>query len=298
MSKNNRGSYHCPNSECKNHKNPETGFFIKKGYYFTKHNSKKVPRYQCKCCGTKFSSNTFKDIKGQHKPELNDNIFTRYASNESQNRIAKNLRINVKTVVRKIKYLAYKSRQIHEEQLKNKKFQVYQIQFDEMETFEHTRMKPVTIAIAVESYWDDVKRKYRTGRIIDAIAAPMYYKSRNARKAQETYGDREDQSLGARIDVVESMKKAAAKPDIRVLTDGKRSYGTLFTDIMPQSRHQVISRKMNTGLDKLFSLNHTCARLRHDMSRMARQSWVTTKTVEGLQDHLDLFIAYYNEYFT
>lgn len=55
---------------------------------------------------------------------------------------------------------------------------------------------------------------------------------------------------------------------------------------------------MNSGtdLDHMFSLNHTCSRLRHDMSRMERQSWVTTKTVKGLQEHLDLFISYYNGY--
>jgi transposase-like protein len=205
--KNSRGSYFCPNSDCKNHKSPKTGFFIKRGYYITKHNSKKVPRYQCKCCGKLFSSNTFKDTEGQRKPELNDLIFQFYNSNISQNRLAKCLHVNRKTVVRKIKFLAYKARRIHETQLTNGNIKIAQVQFDEMETFEHTRMKPVTIALAVEYYWDG--HCYRTGRIVDAIAAPMYYKSRNAIRAQEKYGDREDLSEGARIDVMESVKKAA-----------------------------------------------------------------------------------------
>ena len=298
MPKNNRGSYCCPNPECKNHSNPEQGFFIKKGYYFAKHHSKKIPRYQCKVCGTKFSSNTFKDTFKQHKPELNDLIFQFYSSNISQNRLAKNLHANKKTIVRKIKFLANKARQIHEKQLTDKKIQINLVQFDEMETFEHTRMKPVTIAIAVECWWDAEKNVYRTGRIVDAIAAPMYYKSRNAPKAQEKYGDREDLSQGARVDVVESFKKAASNPRIRILTDGKKSYGNLFTKILPESRHEVILREQNSGakLDKMFSLNHTCARLRHDLSRMARKSWVTTKKVDGLQEHLDLYIAYWNEY--
>jgi hypothetical protein len=33
-----------------------------------------------------------------------------------------------------------------------------------------------------------------------------------------------------------------------------------------------------------------------DLSRMARKSWVTTKNIRGLQDHLDLYVAYWNEY--
>jgi len=298
MPKNNRSAYFCPNKNCQNHTEPKSGFFIKKGYFKTKHNSKQVPCYQCKACGKKFSSNTFSDTKYQKKPELNKLIFTFYNSNVSQNRLAKDLRCNRKTVVRKIKFLAYKARQIHEKKLENKEIKTYQVQFDEMETFEHTRMKPISISIAVECYWDDKKKVYRTGRIIDAIAAQMYYKSRNAIKAQEKYGVRKDQSLRARIDVVESIKKTAINPNIKILTDGKTSYGNLFADIMPKSRLEIISRKQNSGseYDKMFALNHTCARLRHDMSRMARKSWITTKNVDGLQEHLDLFIAYYNDY--
>ncbi len=296
MCKKNRSACYCTNPKCKNHDNPEPKFFIKKGYYTTKHNSKKVPMYQCKLCGKKFSTHSFLDTKHQHKPELNKLIFKFYASNLSQNRLAKDLEVDRKTIVRKIRWLAAKARRIHEETLATRKIEI--AQFDEMETFEHTRMKPVSVAVAVESYWDDKKQVYRTGKIIEAIAAPMHYKSRNAKKAWEKYGDREDLSEGARNDVVEAIKIAAAKPNVRILMDGKRSYGNLFSKILPDAKVSVIERKNNSGseYDRMFSLNHTCARIRHDMSRMARQSWVTTKNVQGLQDHLDLFVAYFNGY--
>jgi transposase-like protein len=298
MPKNIRSSYFCPNENCENHDKPKSKFFVKKGYFKTKHNSKKIPCYQCKTCGKRFSSSTFSDTKYQKKPELNAQIFALYSSNTTQNRLALALKCNRKTVVRKIKFLAYKSRKILEKGLENKKTQTYQVQFDEMETFEHTRMKPISIAIAVECYWDAKNQSYRTGKIIDAIAAPMHYKGLLAPKAQEKYGGREDLSEGARIDVVESIKKAAGGGQVRILTDGKKSYGNLFSNILPKYKHEVIERKQNSGVsyDKMFSLNHTCARLRHDMSRMARKTWVTTKIIEGLQEHLDLFIAYYNGY--
>jgi hypothetical protein len=38
------------------------------------------------------------------------------------------------------------------------------------------------------------------------------------------------------------------------------------------------------------------AKIRNDLSRMARKTWVTTKKAEMLQAHLDLYIAWNNGY--
>jgi len=46
----------------------------------------------------------------------------------------------------------------------------------------------------------------------------------------------------------------------------------------------------------MFELNLIAARIRHDLSRMTRKSWVTTKLMERLQQHLFLFVAYQNDY--
>jgi len=46
----------------------------------------------------------------------------------------------------------------------------------------------------------------------------------------------------------------------------------------------------------MWRLNHTCAKLRHHLSRLKRKTWATTKKMEFLQMHLDLFIAYQNGY--
>lgn len=57
----------CPNPACSVHKNPIDSFFIKKGYYKTKHNHQPVPKYLCKTCKKYFSTSSFKEDKGQHK---------------------------------------------------------------------------------------------------------------------------------------------------------------------------------------------------------------------------------------
>ena len=46
----------------------------------------------------------------------------------------------------------------------------------------------------------------------------------------------------------------------------------------------------------MWRLNHTCAKLRHHLSRLKRKTWATTKNRKFLQMHLDLFIAYQNKY--
>ena len=48
--------------------------------------------------------------------------------------------------------------------------------------------------------------------------------------------------------------------------------------------------------DELWRLNHVCAKLRHHLSRLKRKTWATTKSMERLQMHCDLFIAYQNKY--
>ena len=286
----------CPNPECKCHSEPVEKFYIKKGYYTTKHNHQPVPRYKCKTCGKYFSSHTFSDIYKQKKPELNEIVYKEYCSNVSLNRLAKNFKVNRKTIVRKFLFMAQKARNIHDNLLKTGKIEAHYVQFDEMETYEHTKMKPLSIALAVEMYWDE-KGKIRVGRIIDAVVATMNCKGWLAEKSRELYGEREDTRYYAGTEVLESIKLACKNGKIKIGTDGKRAYPNMFKETLPQVDVFICSRKnKGSDYDPLFVLNHTCARIRHDLSRMARKSWVTTQKGDRLQAHLDLFIAYYNEY--
>lgn len=48
--------------------------------------------------------------------------------------------------------------------------------------------------------------------------------------------------------------------------------------------------------DQLFAINNTFARMRHDMNRLARKSWSTTKAIHGLENYLCLYVAWNNGY--
>ena len=286
--------YFCPNENCENHKYAKPGWYVKNGYYKTKHNYQRVPRYKCKCCKANFSSQTFKDTYKQKKPSLNKKIYELYSSNTSQNRLCKLLNCNIKTVVRKIRFLANKARTLHNVNMKN--IEIRDIQFDEMETFEHSRKKPISIAVAVEveRFEKKGKPRFRTGRILGLVACCMPAKGHLAKVSQELYGYRRDDRYQAGIDALSKIK--ADSPTI--MSDGKRAYPSLFKEVFPTATVKTITRKQNSGtkFDPMFSLNHACALLRHDVSRLARKSWVTTKNLSGLQDHLDIWTAYRNGY--
>jgi hypothetical protein len=53
---------------------------------------------------------------------------------------------------------------------------------------------------------------------------------------------------------------------------------------------------MAGGADAMFDLDYAAAKIRINMSRMARRTWVTTKAEWALQTHLDLYIAWNNGY--
>ena len=93
-----------------------------------------------------------------------------------------------------------------------------------------------------------------------------------------------------------------------LITDGKSSYPKLIKEILPHAIHTAVKiekismaqRLFRKGRrnenDPLFVLNFTAAKIRHDLSRMARKVWVTTKKDSFLQAHLDLYLAYVNGY--
>ena len=159
-------------------------FFFKSGYYYTKHNYQPdVPRYTCLKCGAKFSSHSDRTNRGQRKPELNEQIFMWICSSVPMSRITENLEVNRRTVERKVRWLAEQAKQFHKRHIESGEFKTSYVQFDELETFEHTPMKPLSVAIAVLP---------KTGQIIDMRVATMNCHGPLAFAAKEKYGVRPD----------------------------------------------------------------------------------------------------------
>lgn len=280
---------HCPNQDCEHHESPPADFFINRGSYVTKHDRQKVPRYQCKACKKTFGSRRFSAIAGQHKPAVNDPVAKLLSSGVTKRRCSIILGIAKVTVERKFAFMARLARQAHRDFLQTPKAQTAYAQFDEMETFLQTKLKPLSIALAVRA---------KTGQIICARVAAMNCHGRLAPKSLKIYGPRTDTRERACTNVLKVVR-AVARKRITIATDGKTAYAPMIRKAIPHAFHKAIKggRKRIPGApDPLFRLNHTCAKIRADLSRMARKTWATTKRMWALQYHLDLYIAFNNGY--
>lgn len=265
---------------------------IKKGYFITKWNAQPVPRYQCKACCKCFSSHTFLPTYRQKKPFINRQLFQLYNAATTQRRMAMFLGISRTTFVRKFLFLARLSREEHARRISLGSLLTSKVQFDEMETFEHTRLKPLGMPLAVCG---------QTGNIIDVSVATMNAKGLLAEISVKKYGYRKD-TREAEIERVLSTVKRCTTPGAEITCDMKGEYRRFVATCVPQARirqvpkaKKIPEQRRNVD-DELFRLNHTAAKIRHDLSRLMRKTWVTTKKAERLQAHLDLYIAYNNKY--
>jgi hypothetical protein len=218
----------------------------------------------------------------------------------TQRRLAKVLRCNLKTVARKLLFIAGQARKHHEAHINNGGIQTTYVQFDEMEAFEHTRLKPLSIAIAVRAKFVQMDNSTRqTNEIIDFKVATMNCHGRLSALARQLYGIRPDTRNQACEDVFETVAKCQ-KPGsgITVATDGKKVYPSILAKVIPNAIHQPTANRIAKAgnYNPLFSFNSIAGKIRHDLSRMARRSWVTTKQIWALEAHLMLYVAWNNGY--
>ena len=292
----------CPNSECATNTSnavsfiaslQDEKFYVKKGYYTTKYNHQPVPRYKCKYCGRYFSSHTSRETYRQHKPHINEAAFKLLASAVTMRRAAKILGVAKLTIERKFHYLAARSLAAHTEFLNSGAIKTSYVQFDEMETYEHTKCKPLSVALAIRPK----KNPEKTPFIIDISVAKMRCKGKLAGISKKKYPEwNEDNREECCKEVMQAVRKVA-KPDITIASDAKKAYPNIIKSVLPNAKiEQYPSRAKAREFDPLFMLNHTAARIRADLSRMRRRTWACTKKWENLLSHLYIYIAWNNGY--
>jgi len=180
------------------------------------------------------------------------------------------------------------------ENLRSKKATV--VQFDDLETFEHTKCKPLSVTLAVEE---------GSRRILGLEVALMRGKGRLASKARELYGERKDGRNKARAVLFRRIRRLLSEePTIK--SDSNPHYPASVKRHFPTAKHVTYlgKRGATTGqgelkklkFDPLFSLNHTCAMLRANINRLFRKTWCTTKRADRLYSHLILYADYHNHF--
>ena len=291
----------CPQLKCQTNQNPspDQRLVVRNGVFFRKSDSRYIRRYYCRSCKKHFSKSTLSPRYWQKKRRINPLLNNLLCSGVSQRRAAILLKVNRKTVVRRFRFLANQARLEHEEWLKRYSNQnLMLVQFDDLETSEHTKCKPLSISVAI----DPIDRK-----VLNFKVSLMPAKGHLAKISIRKYGYRADLRKEG-LSKLMSELKPYIHPTATWLSDDNPHYGKILSRLFPRSTHQTTKggRGCITGqgelkklkFDPLFMLNHTCAMLRANLNRLFRKTWCTTKTVAGLNDHLALFVPYFNKILT
>ncbi len=274
--------------------NPEKrSKLVRFGYYYRSSDSKRIQRYRCLDCRQTVSSACFNACYRQKKRHKNELLRQLLASGVSQRRAARILLLHRTTVVRKFLLLALES-EFHFMRGNYLKPKAQVIEFDDLETFEHTKCKPISVTLAVES---------KTRRILGVEVASMAAKGLLVAKAKK-YGYRADERPAGRARLFERLQDFVAK-GAEVKSDSNPFYVRDVEKYFPSSQHKrYLGKRGSLGgqgelkkvrFDPLFSLNHTCAKMRADINRLFRKTWCTTKKQERLYAHLILYANYHNQ---
>jgi hypothetical protein len=295
----------CPNPTCSDHGKPNNGNIIHKGYASVKTSKtnkvkKRNPRYICKTCKKYFRNSVVQGIGKQKRPDINKEIFSRYTSRESLNNIAKEMGITKTTIIRKIDHLAVMCFRYHTKVIEMGLIKTDHVQFDEMETYEHTKLAPLTMPMAVD---------VASGRIIDIRFGTI---KAHGPKISDLAKIHPNPKYSKRINMSQLSSEIVLRTvrqclygdlEVRIYTDKKTSYsrnikevfkGCNFKHRKVKARYIKIVKEISHPRMALFNSRATW--LRNNCSRLSRDTWATTKDPIKLQRHMWMLIAKVNRY--
>ncbi len=173
---------------------------------------------------------------------------------------------------------------------------ITRLQFDDLITTEHTKLKPLSISVVV-----DPKTRTILGTTVSRIPAFGHL----AALSRIKYGKRKSTHKEMLQELLRKISPCIAL-DVEIKTDEHKLYPEVIKSLFPHSKHLLYKgeQAMVAGLgelkknrrDPLFAINHTCAMLRANINRLFRRTWCTTKNTSRLDDHLAIYMAFHNNY--
>ncbi len=285
-------SRECPH--CSNQETCQSGRrkIVRAGWFRRKSDGQRVQRYHCTSCGRGFSSATFSDCYRQNKRHFNHRVKMDFVEGVSMRGIARKQNLHRTTVKRKLIFLGVQALR-NLERMNGRLPMVSHVQFDDQETCEQSKYKPLSITIAVEN---------KTRRILDFEVSQSPPKHSLAKKAIERFGPRQDERKNGRRNLFTRLQKIV-RPDAIIESDQNPHYPPDVRKFFPMASHVNYKGRrprdhgtgeLKKGFDPLFSLNHTCAMNRDRIKRLARKTWAITKRREFLVLHLAIFADHHN----
>lgn len=279
----------CPLSHC------SSPLIIKDGTFKRSSDSRRIQRFRCKSCSKRFSSATGTLEVYQKKRRVNFPLKRLLCSGVSMRRCAILLNVSRRTVERKLIYLGKKSRRKNQGFLeKLSKHKVTKLQFDDLITKECTKLKPLSVSLAVDS-----KRRFLLGARVSQIPsfgllAPI---------SRKKYGHRPCHHRKGLERLFRDLPRVVS-PHAHICSDEHNKYPEFVARYFPRATYSRFKSERacvagqgelkKVKRDPLFMVNHACATLREDMARLSRKTWCITKNPQRLQDHLDIFMDFFN----
>lgn len=256
---------------------------------------RRVKRYRCLDCKRTFSDATSTFEYRQRKRNINQYLFELLVSKVSMRRAAKLTKVHRTTVDHRLAYFAKVSdsyRQAYLSELSG----LERIQFDDMESSEHTKLKPLSIPMVVEE---------KTRKILSFDVVSMPAKGPLAEISRKKYGKRlDDRRKGWREVLTKVEPVLSCHPTIT--SDSHTMYPQMIKRYLPRATHiREKGRKACIagqgelkvgGFDPLFSFNQTAAMLRDNLSRLIRRTWCNTKKAERLKMHISIYSYWHNQH--
>ena len=263
------------------------------GHYLRKDDAQRIQRYRCLACFKCHSSATHTPTYRQKRRRLNRLIEMDIASSTSQRRIAIKHKCDRKTVARKIVFLAAQARLKSAAWLSQQPLFSH-VQWDELISFEHTRLKPLSVAVM-----SSVQHRCIIGFGVAQIPASGVI----AERSREKYGRRTNRSGPMRKRVLTDVAQQLTEK-VLIESDEHPRYANEIKKVLPDAvhvQHRSVRGSLTgqgelkrTGYDPLFGINHTLAMMRDNIKRFARKTWCTTKRVDALTDVLAIYMHYHN----
>ena len=276
---------------------PQTGRVVRFGSFSRSSDGARVRRFLCRLCGFTFSQATTHPCYREKKRQVNSAFWRLSISTVSHRRAAILLGIHRKTFDRKLRRLGPQAEAQNQRLLlkgvEQRGFRFNSLQWDEMESFEHTKCKPLSVTLAVS----------KERRILGFEVAAMSAKGKLAKIAIKKYGPRKDERAEARRKLFERLKPIISETAL-IQSDENPHYVPDVKKFFPKAEHQRFKGQRGSivgqgelkkiRFDPLFSLNHTCAMLRANINRLFRKTWCTTKIPERLRLHIAIYTVYHN----
>ena len=269
---------------------------VRFGSFLRRSDSRRVPRFRCLDCRRTFSQATLHPSFLQKKRRINGRLYKLLCSGVSIRRSAELLRVKPEAVFLRLPILGFRSRERAERRLRlmTEQRARAEIQFDELETFEHTKLKPLSVALAVDA---------ETREIIGFQVSRMPAKGLLAARSRKRYGKRRDERPQGLNSLFRSIRPHTDRWT-QIRSDSNPLYPGRVKRLLPGREHRMeISRRgcivgqgelKKIGFDPLFSINHTCAMLRANLNRLFRRTWCTTKKPENLAHHIAMYMDFHN----